>query len=146
MLVECNDLTGVAEDRPLPNESQVEFLRRTERLHELLLLAWDEIEFNIDQLVADCFGLHATENDDSKVKWVLDKSFGKKLEFLKENQRISQDDYSVIHAFQRKRNDLFRKDGWHAIFMMSQAEKRQLMDEAVKASTISTHILFRKSS
>jgi hypothetical protein len=139
-------LRGVAEDRPLPNESQVEFLRRTEKLHELLLLAWDTIEFNIDQLVADSFGLHATENENSRVKWLLDRSFGKKLEFLRDIQRINPDDYAIIQAFQRKRNDLFHRDGWHAIFMMSQAEKQQLMDEAVKASTVSTHILFRKPS
>ena len=136
-------MTQDPEDKPLPNESQIEFLRRKERFHELLLFAWDEIEFNIDQLVASQFGLHGDDRNNKKVKWLLDRSFDRKLSFLKDIEVFSKDDYLVIHTFQQKRNGLFHKDGWYATFMMNQEERKQLMDEAAQALSLISDILFR---
>lgn len=76
-------------DHPNPKESWIGYFRRKRRFSDLILLAWSEIEFNIDQIVAREFGLFYR---DKKARILLEMNFGKKLEFLKENGVITKDE------------------------------------------------------
>ena len=140
MQAKCHELS--ARDKPRPNEAMSNFLRRTGRFHELLLFAWGEVEFNTDQIVLHAFELHGDPNH-RKIKFLLDKSFDRKLSFLRDIGVIKKEKFDVIHKFQEKRNIFFHDEGWTTAFMMSEEEKKQVIDEAVKASTLTLNVLFR---
>jgi len=120
----------------------LEFLKRNQRVHELLLCAWGEIEFNVDQLVARQFGLHC-DYYDKKVRFLLDSSLARKLDFLKDIGAIQNDELQAVHAFRKRRNELFHSQGWGALFMMSKNEKEQVMDEALRVAQLTLVILSR---
>lgn len=135
----CHELATNAEDKPLPNEGMLQFLRRKERFYELILCAWDNIEFNIDQIVARQFELY--DDNSEKSKFVLDTSFGRKLAFLKRIGEVTSQEFQKIRAFQKRRNDFFHSEGWGTAFVMSQDERKRVMDEAVEAAQTAFDVL-----
>jgi hypothetical protein len=141
--VQCSSVVIKGDDKPQENEVMSHFLRRKKRLHELLLFAWGEVEFNIDQLVVGQYELPFDYND-KKVRFVLDKSFDRKLNFLRNFGVLSKDEFHTLHTFQEKRNDFFHSEGWTTLFTMAEEQKERIMDEAVVASELSTDLLFRQ--
>lgn len=117
----------------------LQFLRRKERFYELILCAWDNIEFNIDQIVARQFALY--DDNSEKSNFVLDTSFARKLDFLKKIGELTTQEFQKIHAFQKRRNDFFHSQGWGTAFVMSQQERNQVMDEAVEAAQTAFNVL-----
>ena len=87
----------------LHNEKYLEFLRSKNRPHQLLLEAWSCIEFNIDQVVTRQFGINC-EYFDKKVQFLVNSSFGRKLDLLKKLGILDLDEYQTIHKFQEERN------------------------------------------
>ena len=132
-----------SDDKPLQNESMLQFLKRKKRFYELLLCAWDQVEFDIDQLVADQYGLHGADIGNRKVKFLLDWPFGRKLDFLRDIGVISKRDFRAIQIFQQRRNTFSHSGGWSTTFLMTQNEREQLMDEAVKVAQLTFDMLFR---
>jgi len=120
-------------DHPAPNESWLEFFKRTGRFSDLILTAWSNIEFNIDQLVARQYGLFV--DNDRKSKFLLDTSFHRKLEFLKDCQVFTGEEYAVIKDFQNYRNRLFHGKEW-SYMVLSKDEEEAIMDNAMKAARI----------
>lgn len=109
--------------------------RRTRRFSDLILLAWSEVEFNIDQLVARQYGLFADfAHFDKKTRFLLDTSFQRKLEFLRDCQVINNEEVSVIKEFQEFRNRLFH--GKEPFFMLAIEDEDKIMDNAVAAARI----------
>ena len=109
-------------ERPLPNESFHQFLRRTRRFYQLILETWSSVEFNIDQLLTKQFGLHCDYNDNA-VKFLVKSSFGRKLDFLKKVGVISLEEFHVIREFEEHRNHFFHTLGAATLFVMSEDEK-----------------------
>ncbi len=119
-------------DHPLPNESWLEYFRRTGRFSDLILLAWSQIEFNIDQLLVRQFGLFV---QDKKAKILLDLSFQRKIDFLRENEILTKDEYSVVKEFQEYRNRLFHGKEWFH-FGLSKEEQDKIIDNAIRAAQL----------
>ena len=136
------------EDHPEPNEAWLQYFRRKRRFSDLILLAWSIIEFDIDQIVANQFGLFYT---DKKAQILLELNFQKKLDFLKKNGVITKDEYDTFKNFQKNRNNLFH--GGHLLgkeqpffFTLSDEVKDEIMDNAVKAAQLALNIGFRDST
>jgi hypothetical protein len=121
---------------PEPGEAWLQYLRRTRQFCCLVLLAWSEVEFHIDQIIAKEFGLYY---DDKKAKIILELPFGKKLEFLKKQRVIYQEEYFILKAFQESRNKLFHGKG-PLFVILSEMEKDALMDSAVEAAHIALDV------
>jgi hypothetical protein len=124
-------------NRPEPNEAWLQYLRRTGKFCCLILLAWGEIEFHIDQIVAKEFGLYY---DDKKARILLELPFGKKLEFLKKQGVICNEEYEVINKFQQKRNKLFHGREDPFFLTLGDKERNALMNNAVEAAQLALDI------
>lgn len=132
-----------SKEGPLPNESFLQFLRRTKRFHQLILEAWSSVEFNIDQLLTRQFGLNCDYND-KKVRFLSNSSFGRKLDFLRKVGVISPEEFHIIHEFQEHRNQFFHTLGAATMFVMSEDEKDHTMDEAITAAQLTFNVVQRK--
>lgn len=121
-------------DHPRSNESWLEFFRRTRRFSDLILSAWSQIEFNIDQLVARQYDLLRYLPNDKRIRFILDNSFQRKLELLKDRHVITNKEASVIKKFQEYRNRLFH--GKESFFMLPSEEEDEIMDNAIEAARI----------
>ena len=125
------------EDHPEPNEAWLQYFRRKRRFSDLILLAWSIIEFDIDQIVADQFGLFYT---DKKAQILLELNFQKKLDFLKKNGVITKGEYNTFKEFKKYRNKLFHGDEQPFFFILSDEAKDEIMDNAVKAAQLALAI------
>lgn len=125
------------EDHPEPNEAWLQYFRRKRRFSDLILLAWSIVEFDIDQIVADQFGLFYT---DKKAQILLELNFQKKLVFLKKNGLITKDEYNTFKKFQEYRNKLFHGEEQPFFFILSDEAKDEIMDNAVKAAQLALDI------
>lgn len=123
-------------DYPEPNEGWLQCFRRKRQFSDLILLAWSEIEFHIDQIIAKEFGLVYT---DEKAQILLEMNFQKKLEFLKKNKVITKEEYDTIKMFQEYRNKLFHGKK-PFFFLLSDEEKEKIMDNAVEAAQLALDI------
>ena len=127
--------------KPEPKESWVSYFRRTRKFSDLMLMVWSLMEFNIDQIVTRQFGLFY---EDKKARILLDMNFSKKLDFLKENKTITNNEFKILNDFKKYRNELFHGKKPH-YFILSDAEKDKIMDNAVKVANLLQKILFRKN-
>jgi hypothetical protein len=127
------------EENPEPNEGWLQYFQRKRKFSDCILLAWSEIEFDIDQVVARQFGLFI---EDKKAKILLEMNFQRKIVFLKENGVITREEFNIIKKFQEYRNELFH--GKQPFFFnLSDKEKDEIMDNAVKAAQLALDIGFR---
>jgi hypothetical protein len=123
-------------EHPEPGEAWLQYLRRTRQFCCLVLLAWSEVEFHINQIRAKESGLF---HEDKKAKILLELPFGKKLEFLKKRGVLYQDEYDTIKKFQKRRNKLFH--GKEPLFVtLNDTEKDEIMDNAVEAAQLALDI------
>jgi len=129
-----------ANEKPEPNEPLLHFLRRTRQFDRLLLCAWSELEFNTDQAVTGQFGIGYL---DEKAELLTDWSFRRKLDFLRKLKALTHKEYSKVKAFQEWRNKIFHRDGLEILYTMTEAEKDELMNQAVDAAQISFNVAFR---
>lgn len=127
------------EDKPKPNEDMMSFLRRKRQFSDLVLLGWSTIEFDIDQLVMSTFGLRW---GDKKGKILLDMTFNKKLQFLKEDEVFDKMEFKALKEFQEYRNRLFH--GQEVFYIYTESEKDKIMDMVIKATNLVHHRLFQK--
>ncbi len=108
----------------------------------MLLYAWSEIEFNTDQIITGLFGMNYLEE---RAELLTDWPFGKKLDYLKKLRIITKQEYRTVHSFQEKRNKIFHRDGLTILHIMPQAEKDELMNQAVEAAQICLTVAFRSA-
>lgn len=127
-------------DQPAPGESWMEYFRRKKRFADLILLAWSNIEFNVNQIVAGELGFFFRDEKAASLNKML--TFDQKLRFLRENAVISKKEYSVINSFQKYRNQLFHGKDWH-YFIRNQDELDKLMDSAMEAAKVVQRVMFR---
>jgi hypothetical protein len=123
------------------NESWIGFFRRTKRFSDLILLAWGVVEFDTNEIVSQQYGLHYT--DEKADPLLRELTFDKKLNILRKLNVISKEDYKVVLRFQNYRNKLFHGDeeAW-AFFLMSDAEKEPIIENAVQVLDILQSIGF----
>lgn len=132
-------------DKPLPDESYLQFLRRKRAFYQLLIESWSLVEVNIDHLLTRQYGLYC-EYSNPKVQTLTKSSFQSKLESLKGMGVISPEEYRIIHAFKVNRNTYFHKLGADVLFIMPDDEKDRTMDEAVKVAQLHGGLLFPLAS
>ena len=120
-------------EQPEPGQSWLTFFKEKNQFADLILTAWCTSEFNLDQIFTRQFGKHIHYPD---AKILTDMPFGKKLDYLKKMEIISNEEYSVIRKFQEFRNKLFH-EGAPTYVTWSDSEKEKWMDEAIKT----THVL-----
>ena len=125
------------EDHPESNEAWLQYFRRKRRFSDLILLAWSEIEFHIDQIVAKQFGLFY---EDKKAQILLELNFQKKLDFLKKNGVITKDEYDTFQKFQKYRNKLFHGKEQPFFILLSDEARDEIMDNAVEAAQLALAI------
>jgi hypothetical protein len=127
-------------DYPEPGEAWLQYLRRTRQFCCLILLAWSEVEFHIEQMTVREFGLfHDDFREDGRAKILLEMPFGKKLDFLKKQGVVYKDEYDSIKKFQECRNKLFH--GKEPFFVtLSEKKKDEIMDNAVEAAQLALDI------
>jgi len=126
----------------LHNEKYLEFLRSENRPDQLLLEAWNCIEFNIDQLVTRQFGVNC-EYFDNKVQFLVNSGFGRKLELLKKLNILDLNEYQTIHKFQEERNKFFHTLCLRKLDSSNLSEIEQKMDDWVSVGKLSFDTLRR---
>jgi len=136
-------LTAQPEDTPKIGEFYVDFLRRRKRFHELILVAWSSIEFDIDRLVTHQFHMKC-EYPNKKVQFLVSSPFGRKLDFLKKTGVITSEEFSIIHQFQEHRNEFFHTFGTARVENQGAKEVERIMDEMVNASKLAYSIVSRE--
>jgi SUMO ligase MMS21 Smc5/6 complex component len=110
--------------------------RRKRQFCCLILLAWSEVEFHINQIVVRESGL---AYDDKKAEAVVGKRFEKKLDILKKKGVIFKDESDAIEKFQHFRNNLFH--GKEPSFVtLGDKEIDAIMDNAVEAAQLALDI------
>lgn len=120
-------------EQPKPGESWIGFFRSKGQFADLVLTAWCTSEFYLNQLFTKQFGKWFDYPD---AKILVDMPFSKKLDYLKDMEIISKEEFKTIRNFQQFRNKLFHKDS-PTYVTWSDFKKEKLMDEAIHA----THIL-----
>ncbi len=80
-------------------------LIKENRFGDVFLLCWVQTEMYIDRMVLGHYGL-LKSNNDLEVQFVIHSSFENKLNFLKKQKIITNDEYEKIHTFQLERNKL----------------------------------------
>jgi hypothetical protein len=133
-------LTIGANDKPLPNENFLQFLRRKREFYQLLVESWSIVEKNTDELLTRQFGLYC-EYSDPKVQTLTRSSFERKIRSLKKMGVLSLEEYRIIHDFKDRRNEFFHKLGADILFTMTEDEKNRTMDEAVKVAQLTFDIV-----
>jgi hypothetical protein len=133
-------LTIDANNKPLPNESYLQFLRRKRAFYQLLVESWSLVEAHIDQLLTRQFGLYC-EYSEQKVQTLTRLSFERKLQSLKKMGVLSLEEYRTIHDFKEHRNDYFHRLGADILSTMTEDEKSRTMDEAVKVAQLAFDIV-----
>ncbi len=124
------------ENYPVSGEAWLQYFRRKRQFCCLILLAWSEVEFHINQIVVRESGL---SYDDKKAEAVLGKRFEKKLDILKKKGVIFKDESDAIEKFQHYRNNLFHgKEPFFAT--LNDEEKDALMDNAIEAAQLALDI------
>ncbi len=103
-----------------------------------MMLDWGEIEFNIDHILVQEFGL---QYDDKKARILLELPFGKKIDFLREIGLIAENESQIIKKFAVHRNHLFhgknpfrRENPFY--MTLNESEKDEIMDNAMHATQI----------
>ncbi len=103
-----------------------------------MLLNWGEIEYNIDHILVQEFGL---QYDDRKARILLELAFGKKIDFLAEISLITGTEFQIIKKFAAHRNKLFhgknpfrRENPFY--MTLNESEKEGIMDNAMHATQI----------
>ncbi len=108
-----------------------------------MLLAWSQVEFNLNQLLARENALfHSDGAFQSLVRTPKFGTFGKRLRFLLERGVVSPIEYQQIRDFADYRNQLFHGDDW-AFFVKEHAERTARMDQATGVAALTMEILFR---
>lgn len=118
-------------------------LRNQRKFAELILFAWSIIEYDIDEILTNTFGLNLS---DERAELLLDLPFGRKLAFLKKMKMISASEFSKINAFKSSRNDLVHhqgKDILKVLFEEEESERYKTMDGAVGAAEITFQVAVR---
>jgi hypothetical protein len=118
----------------------IPFLVRKRRFAECMILAWQDVEYGVDQMTIQEYGLrYLPEKIDPRVDILRDNvGFRVKVNFLKEACRLSSTDAKTIHEFADERNKLFHGNVFsspHPI-AISEDEKTRLMKLARQASQI----------
>jgi hypothetical protein len=113
-------------DDRLQTEDWVTYFRRKNQFADVMLTAWCFLEYNLDMLFANEFGLAI---DDEKAKILLDMNFRRKLDFLKDRV-MNNEEYQAVKSFNELRNQLFHRDGWVYVHL-SDAAKNDIMNAAV---------------
>jgi len=131
------------DDNPLPHESYHQFLRRKRRFYQLVLEAWSTVEFNIDQLVTRQYRMNC-DYADERILFLVRSTFERKLHLLKKLGVVNLEEFRMIHGFQERRNRFFHTLGAAEMHVLSEDEKEQVMDEAVKVAQLTFDILSNK--
>ena len=124
------------------SESKLEYFRRNGQFSDLMILAWSEMEFNINQLVARQFELFYTDEKFRKLLKGRFYKFQNRIEFLKEKGVITQEEFSRIEELKKYRNSLFHGEDW-AFFIKDENEKNKIMDEAISVANLTLDMLVR---
>ena len=138
-----NQLTTQPEDTDTMGEFFVDILRREKRFHQLILVAWSSIEFDIDRLVTYQFQLNC-EYPNKKVQFLVSAPFGKKLDFLKKMRVVTLEEFHTIRQFQEHRNEFFHTFGTARVENQGPKEVERIMDEMVEASKLTYSIVCRE--
>ena len=123
----------------------VPFLIRNGRFIEAVVVAWQEVEDFVDQMVVQEFELISVgPGEDPRVDLIRDAGFGRKVDFLKKMARLSEPDCKKIFEFSKSRNLLFHGGVYtnpHPM-TMPQVQKDHMMKLAQEASRIVTNRVF----
>jgi hypothetical protein len=129
-------------DDKLQTESWLAYFRRKNRFADVMLTAWSNIEYSVDMLFTNEFGLSL---DDDKAKILLRMNFLTKLDFLKDYHLVTDTEYQAIRSFDRFRNQVFHRDGWVYVHL-SATERDNAMDTAVEVVGMLTNAIKRRGS
>ncbi len=109
----------------------IPFLIRKRRFAECMILAWQDVEYMVDQMTIQEYGLlYLPEKQDPRVDILRDNvGFRVKLNFLKDRGRLSSSDTRMIHEFANERNKLFHGNVFTSPHPMAipEEEKTRLM-------------------
>jgi len=110
----------------------LEDLEKEGKTLEVVLLAWGIIEMHCNNALLRVFGL-STQN--TKSRWLIDLGVSTKLRLLNLIELVSDNEFSVIQQFKRKRDGLAHRDG---LFFpnYSQEAKRTLTEMAIAAADV----------
>lgn len=133
---------SLAHPPPTSSEYLLPYLRRKRELCQLVLYAWSEVEFHLDQVVTRQFGLYP---EDEQAKRYVMWRFIDKIKFLREKGLITDTEFKELDSFRAKRNILFHRDGLAIMHLMTEKERDEVMDMALKAAQLSLAIGFRVS-
>ncbi len=122
------------------HDSYFEELRRKGKFWEGLVHGWGFVESDIDCMVLDEFKLLTEktlvlrESKDPRISHLLRLNFGRKMELLKQCQRLSVDESEVIKKFADKRNELFHGGNYDTRRInLPEAKKNELLNLAASA-------------
>ena len=110
----------------------LEELKQEGKFHEFLLIAWGIIEFRTDESILKAYCL---SSQNPKADPLMELSIGKKLAVLKNAGYLSQEDYSAVLEFKKKRNDLFHVGGLFVRGLIDK-EKEEIMNLGIVAVSI----------
>ncbi len=128
-------------ESPTGNEACIPFLIRRRRFAECMILAWQNVEYMIDQMTIQEYELHYLPDKlDPRVDMLRESvGFRVKLNFLRDAGRLSPNDARTIHEFADERNKLFHGNVFTSPHpaAIGVEQKTRLMNLAGKASQIS---------
>lgn len=121
---------------------------------DFILLAWSEIEANINVIFLFEFGLPPKLELREGLQWplfgrkellLLDIPFNKRVDFLNQIGAIKKDEIAALRKFQKDRNRYFH--GKEPPFVhLSEKDREKIMDTAWKATEASFNIAQRSVS
>ena len=123
----------------------VPFLIRKGRFIEAVVVAWQDVEDLVDQMVVQEFELMSVgPGEDPRVDMIRDAGFGRKVDFLRKMGRLSEPDCAKIFEFSKARNLLFHGGVYTNPHPMTlpQAQKDRMAKIAGEASRIVTNRVF----
>jgi hypothetical protein len=149
---------SAGQERSNEEESILDTLIRAKKFGEAIIFAWGMVEWLMDFAFLRAFGLWDENhplgkvNDkavDPRVRFLLNLSFGSKLNFLhsKDVMAISDTQYEAIQKFQERRNDIFHVSiETFTILNLPDEVKQERLEEAKKAMQASSAVAFPKGT
>jgi hypothetical protein len=110
----------------------LEELQQEGKFSEFLLISWGIIELRADESILKAYCL---SSQNPKADPLMELSIGEKLAILKDVGYLSQDDYSKVLEFKKKRNELFHHGGLF-IRGLTDEQKKEIMNLGIVAVDI----------
>jgi len=129
----------------------MDYYRRIDHFGDFILLAWSNIEVNLNLAFLIEFGTPPKVGVKNGVQWpeldergkfLLEIPLSKRIDFLKHIMAIKKDEISVLSTFQSDRNRYFH--GKEPPFIhLSEDGRKRVMDSAYRATKVSFDIVDR---